>query len=166
MKIRLVKFSDLEKIVHIYNQSIPSMGATGDITPLIWEERIPWLNSHLPEKCPIYVAVMNGNIVGYISMSMYRNGRSAFRFVSEISYYVDNKYHRTGIGSKLIDFIIQKCELLKIKTLITFVMEHNQPSIHLLNNFGFEKWGVLPNIADFKGKEFNHTIYGLRIKDQ
>ena len=42
-------------------------------------------------------------------------------------------------------------------------MEHNTASIKLMEKFNFEKWALLPKIANFDGKEFNHTIYGKRI---
>jgi L-amino acid N-acyltransferase YncA len=59
--------------------------------------------------------------------------------------------------------VISACAHLEIKTLITYILEQNEPSIGLMNKYGFERWGFLPKIADFDGKEFAHTIYGKRI---
>ncbi|HDN27589.1 MAG TPA: N-acetyltransferase family protein [Thioploca sp.] len=163
MEIRLAHKSDLSRIVDIYNQSIPSMCSTGDLQPLDKNEQIPWFEEHIPTVCPIYVAEMNRLVVGYNSLSLYRGGRGAFRYVRETSFYVDNQFKKKGVASQLMEFVLRQCEILQVKTLITFVMAHNKPSIHLLKKYGFERWALLPNIADFNGKEFNHTIYGKRL---
>jgi len=163
MKIRLANQTDLPRMVEIYNQSIPSKCSTGDLQPTNENNQIPWFEEHSPTRCPIYVAETEGLVIGYNSLSMYRGGRGAFRFVRETSYYIDNQFHRKGVASQLMEMVLQQCDQLKVKTLIAFVMAHNQPSIHFLEKYGFQRWALLPNIADFNGEEFNHTIYGKRL---
>lgn len=163
LTIRLAKLEDLTQIVEIYNQAIPSKSSTGDTVLLKPEERISWFKSYTPEKHPIFVAEIAGEIVGWASISPYKAGRGAFQFTAEVSYYIDNKHHRKGIASELLKHVMIQCPELKIKTLVAYIMEHNTASIKLMEKFGFERWAFLPGIADFDGKEFNHTIYGKRI---
>jgi len=163
MLIRLAKIEDLVQIVEIYNQAIPSKKSTGDTVLLKIEEKIDWFNNHTPEKYPIYVAEIEEIIVGWISISPYRDGRGAFDHTAEVSYYVDNKHYRKGIAGKLLSYAMEQCLVLKINTLTAYIMEHNTASIRLMDKFGFERWALLPKIANFEGKEFNHTIYGKRV---
>ena len=163
MLIRLAKIEDLTQIVEIYNQAIPSKKSTGDTVVLKPEERIGWFNNHTSEKHPIYVVEIEKIIVGWISISPYRDGRGAFDHTAEISYYIDKKYHRKGVASNLLSYAMAQCSELKINTLTAYIMEHNTASIKLMEKFGFEQWALLPKIAYFDGKEFNHTIYGKRI---
>jgi L-amino acid N-acyltransferase YncA len=163
VKIRIANQQDIERIVEIYNQAIPTHKSTGFISLLTVEDIQDWFDRHKPDYYPIFVAEINGKVVGWNSISAYREKRLAFRFCAETSYYVDEAYHRQGIANLMLEHVISVCESLQIKTLIAYILEQNAPSIGLMNKFGFELWGTLPRIADFDGKEFAHTIYGKRI---
>lgn len=163
VKIRIAKQEDLVRIVDIYNQAIPSQRSTGYISLLTVDDIQGWFNRHKPDFYPIFLAEKDGKVVGWNSVSAYREKRLAFRFCAETSYYIDKDYHRQGIATQLLEHVIKECNHLQVKTLIAYILEHNQPSIALMEKFGFEKWATLPNIADFDGKEVAHTIYGKRI---
>ena len=163
MNIRIAKEQDLPRIMEIYNQAIPSMRSTADTELFKVEERWEWFHEHTPGKYSIYVAEHNGIVIGWNSLSPYRTGRQAFRYVRETSYYIDQGFQGRGIASRLLDFVIETCPELNIKTLLAFILEHNKASIKLITKFGFERWGYLPLVADFKGEEFNHTIYGKKV---
>ncbi|MDF1550712.1 MAG: GNAT family N-acetyltransferase [Bacteroidales bacterium] len=163
VKIRIAAQEDLVRIVEIYNQAIPSQRSTGYISLLTVDDIQGWFNRHKPDFYPIFLAEKDGKVVGWNSVSAYREKRLAFRFCAETSYYIDKDYHRQGIATQLLEHVIKECNHLQVKTLIAYILEHNQPSIGLMEKFGFEKWATLPNIADFDGKEVAHTIYGKRI---
>jgi L-amino acid N-acyltransferase YncA len=162
--IRHAMKNDLEAIVRIYNEAIP-IQATADTEAIEVDSRLKWFDEHNETKYPILVYEIDGRIVGWISLSTYRSGRNALRYTAEVSYYIDNNYKRQGIGSKLLHYVIQNCSDYQIKTLYAIVLEHNTPSIKLLEKFHFAQWGKLHNVADFNGKECSHIYYGLRVKD-
>lgn len=163
VKIRIAKQEDLVRIVEIYNQAIPSHRSTGYISLLTVDDIQGWFDRHRPDFYPIYLAEIDKKVVGWNSISAYREKRLAFRFCAETSYYIDKDYQRQGIATQLLEHVIKECNHLQIKTLIAYILEHNLPSIGLMEKFGFERWATLPNIADFDGKEVAHTIYGKRI---
>ena len=163
VKIRIARQEDIGKIVEIYNQAIPTHKSTGFISLLTVEDIRDWFDKHKPDFYPIFVAEIDDKVVGWNSISAYREKRLAFRFCAETSYYVDKGFHGQGIASLMLEHVISVCESLQIKTLIAYILEQNAPSIGLMRKYGFERWGFLPNIADFDGKEFAHTIYGKRI---
>jgi phosphinothricin acetyltransferase len=163
MKIRIAQQTDLAQILEIYNQAIALKSATADLTPVESSDRQQWLEDHVPEKYPVYVAEIDDQVVGWCSLSPYRRGRMALRYTAEISYYIHKDYRRMGIGSALAKHAIARCEKLDIKTLFALLLDINTPSVKLLEKLGFAKWGHMPNVADFDGKECGHLIYGLRV---
>lgn len=163
MFIRIAQTNDLPIIVDIYNQSIPSKQSTGDTQPLRVEDRTAWFAEHRPEEHPIFVADMDGSVVGWCSLSAYRPGRAALRFTSEISYYISYAYHRQGIATAIVEHVLAACPALGIKHVFAIVLEGNQASLKLLRKMGFEQWGYLPRVAEFDGKEVGHVYYGRHL---
>jgi L-amino acid N-acyltransferase YncA len=163
MRIRFAQIDDLPAIVDIYNQSIPSKQSTGDTHPVRAEDRIAWFGEHRPDEHPILVADVEGQVVGWCSLSAYRPGRAALRFTAEISYYIDPAYHRRGIGTALIQHALAACPALEIRHLFAIVLEGNAASLKLLEKLGFEQWGYLPRVADFDGKEVGHFYCGRHV---
>ncbi|HEU4745635.1 MAG TPA: GNAT family N-acetyltransferase [Anaerolineales bacterium] len=163
MIIRFAQTDDLPAIVDIYNQSIPSQRSTGDTQPLRVEDRLTWFEEHRPDRHPIFVAEVDGQVVGWCSLSAYRPGRAALRFTAEISYYLAAAYHRQGIGTALVQYALAACPAIQIRHLFAIVLEGNQASLKLLEKMGFEQWGYLPRVADFDGKEVGHLYYGRHV---
>ena len=163
MNIRIAALDDLEEIVEIYNQAIAAGQKTADITPVTVRDRKEWFEEHTPDKYPILVAQDGDTITGYLTISPYRPGRMAVRHTAEVSYFVRFDHHRRGIASSLLRYAIDLCPSLQIKTLFAIVLDSNEESIRLLEKHHFEKWGHIPQVAEFDGIEVGHTYYGLRI---
>ena len=165
MNIRIANLDDLGGIVDIYNQAITAGDRTADISTFDVNNRIEWFEQHPPEKYPIVVATVNDTLVGYLTLSEYRPGRKALCRTAEVSFYVHFQHHHQGIGSNLLKYAIDHCPSLQIKTLIAMLVESNQASIKFLERFGFEKWGHMPKIIEFDGRQVGHLYYGLRIEE-
>ena len=164
MNIRIASEKDLKDIVYIYNQAVAAGQRTADIEPITVASREKWFTDHTSDKYPILVAELNNKITGWLSISPYRPGRMALRHTAEVSYYVHFDYHKQGIGGKLLKEAITMCPSLDIKTLFAILLDSNHGSIKLLTNYGFEKWGHMPKIAEFNGIEVGHLYYGLRCE--
>lgn len=166
LEIRKANISDLGSITEIYNQAILTKSATADLYPVETNSRVNWFSEHTPDKYPIFVAVIDDTVVGWISLSPYRQGRAALRFTAEVSYYLHTDFQGRKIGSQLLEFVINECPKYQIKTLFSIILEHNIVSIKLMKKFGFEQWAYLPNVADFDGVEYGHVYYGRRVFDK
>ena len=163
VNIRLGVEEDLACITDIYNQAIELKSATADISPVSVPNRRSWLSEHSSDKYPVFVADFDGAVVGYCSLSAYRPGRMALRYTAEISYYVHEDYRALGIASTLLQHAIDACPHLKIRTLFAILLDVNSDSVRILEKFGFQKWGHMPRVADFDGKECGHLYFGLRL---
>ncbi len=162
-EIRLAVEEDVAALTEIYNQAVELRSATADLTPVSMENRQAWLAEHPPDEYPVFVAVANGRVTAWCSLSPYRPGRMALRQTAEISYYVHEDFRGLGIGSQLISHAIEKCPDLGFRTLFGILLDTNLASVKILENFGFQKWGHMPDVANFDGRECGHLYYGLRI---
>jgi L-amino acid N-acyltransferase YncA len=163
--IRIAKLKDLAVIVDIYNQAIPTHRSTANITPWTVEARKNWFDDHEPDRHPIFVAELDGCVIGWCSLSVYRPGRAALRFTAEISYYVNTAHQGQGVGQALIRHALDACPSLEIRNIIAVLLDRNEPSRRLLEKLGFQKWGYLPRVLDFDGEECGEFYYGKRVAD-
>ncbi|MBS1598019.1 MAG: N-acetyltransferase [Bacteroidetes bacterium] len=166
MNIRLANINEAEisQINDIYNESAQLKFLTADTQPTTITDRIKWLLSYNQTEYPVYVAVENNKVFGWIAVRPYREGRAALRFTKEVSYYIAHSHHKKGIGTMLLNHVVKNASDLQIKNLIAIVLEKNTGSIRLLEKFNFSKWGVLPDVADFGGEICSHLYYGLYIE--
>lgn len=161
--IRLATFDDLERIVEIYNQAIAARFQTAFTEQVTVEDRVDWFNQHPADEFPLFVYVTDDKVVGWASVSPYRAGRAALRYAVEISYFVHTEHLKKGIGSQLLQHVLNACRLLHFRSVIAIILDKNIASIKLLEKFGFERWAFLPNVADFGGVLCSHVYYGMTL---
>jgi len=154
--------ADLPTIVAIYNAAIPGRMATADTEPVTVESRRAWFAEHRPDLRPLWVASHDGAIVGWLSFQSFY-GRPAYRATAEISIYVAAGRRRTGVGRTLLARAIATAPGLGLRTLLGFVFAHNEPSLGLFAGLGFQRWGLLPRVAELDGVERDLVIVGRRL---
>jgi L-amino acid N-acyltransferase YncA len=163
MKIRKAGHEDLAVINEIYNQAVRQRFCTAHLDEVGMQERVRWFTSHEPAHFPVFVAVDEEKIVGWVSLGPYREDRQALAHVAEVSYYVDEKVRGKGVGSSLLDHAQKVASEYGVSVLIAILLNRNPASIGLLLKFGFEEWGRMPGIARIDEQEADHLYYGLRL---
>jgi L-amino acid N-acyltransferase YncA len=154
--------ADLPAIVEIYNAAIPGRMATADTEPITPHSRQAWFDEHHPARRPLWVAAIDGAVVGWLSFQTFY-GRPAYRATAELSVYVAPRHHRSGIGRALLDQAVKTAPGLGLNTLVGFVFGHNEASLRLFSAFGFERWALLPRVAELDGIERDLVIVGRRV---
>ncbi|MCB2208464.1 MAG: GNAT family N-acetyltransferase [Bacteroidetes bacterium] len=165
MKIRKATLADNLRMTEILNQAIEAGNATAILETFIPEDRLDWLQEHMGEKYIVYVAEMDGQVVGWLSLSPYRKGRQAFKHLAEITYYIDYAYHRKGIARALYEKALEHCCQHEIKDLVAFLYADNKASVEMLKKLGFSRWGLFPNTIYIHHKTLDHVIYGKHLKE-
>jgi L-amino acid N-acyltransferase YncA len=163
MTIRDATEADLDGIVGIYNAAIPGRMATADTEPVTVESRRPWFQEHRPERRPLWVALADDAIVGWLSFQSFY-GRPAYHATAEVSVYVSPSRQRTGIGRTLLSRAVSEAPRFGLRTLLGFIFGHNEPSLRLFGHSGFERWALLPRVAELDGIERDLIIVGLRVR--
>ncbi|HEY9906667.1 MAG TPA: N-acetyltransferase family protein [Thermosynechococcaceae cyanobacterium] len=162
MKIRDAVESDLSAIVAIYNATVPYQIVTADLEPVSVESRVHWFRQHTPERYPLWVIELEEETAAWLGFQPFY-GRPAYRHTAELSIYVSPNHRRRGIGKLLLARAIAHSSTLQIKTLLGFIFAENQPSLRLFEQFGFEQWGYLPQVAEFGQVQRDLVILGRRL---
>jgi L-amino acid N-acyltransferase YncA len=159
---RLATPRDLPEVVRIYNQTIDSRMATADLEPVSIESRRAWFDEHTAERHPLWVSERDGRVVGWAGVQPF-HARAAYHATAELSVYVDAAARRAGVGRQLVAHAIAEAPALELHTLIGLVFGHNAPSLALLSALGFQRWGVLPRVAELDATERDLVFLGLRV---
>lgn len=154
--IRRAEFADASAIADIYNEAILTTTATFDTETKTVEERTLWLRSH-DERHPVLVAVVEGRVVGWASLTRWSE-RRAYNDTAETSFYVHSTHRGRGIGRQLKEAIIEEACQLRYHTLIARVAEGSRESIHLNESAGFVHVGTLKEV----GRKFDRLL-GVHI---
>jgi L-amino acid N-acyltransferase len=154
--IRPATKSDLAAINDIYNHYVLHSTCTYQEEPESLAGREQWFQHH-GENHPVIVAVADGKIVGWGSLSAY-HPRSAFRFTVENSIYVHPEHHRKGTGALLLQDLIRRARELGHRAIIAAIDGEQAASVALHAKFGFEEVGHMKTLG-FKFGRWLDVIY-------
>jgi len=163
MTIRDAREEDLPAIIEIYNAAIATRTSTAFLGPVTIEERLPWFRRHSPGTFPLWVVEIESQIAGWLSFHEFIP-RPAYNGAAEISIYVNEKFRRRGLGRTLLAQAIATSPTLNIRMLLGYILGHNEASLALFAQAGFERWGRLPRIARFENAERDLVIVGRHIE--
>lgn len=163
MKIRRVEEKDYQRVLDILNEAIAERRFTAQLSLATMDIREPWFIHHSGARHPMYVAELEGEIVGWITLTEFRSGREGFRFTSEVSYYVDSRVHGKGVGSRLMARAIEAAREIGYRNLVAVIFDSNAASQALARKFGFEHWGHMPEAVDIDGNRFGCDYWGLKL---
>jgi phosphinothricin acetyltransferase len=153
MRIRLAEVADAEAIRTIYNVEVLGSTNTFDMVPRSRVEQEAWILEHSGVH-PALVAVeesrpgaagpvgANGEIVlGFGSLSSFRE-RSGYSATAENSVYVDRAQRGKGVGKALLTELLVLASAHGFHSVIARIAGHNESSIGLHRDAGFELVGV------------------------
>lgn len=129
------------------------------------QERIKWFKKYEEEKKKgnsiVFVCIEEDKVIGSSSAIRQRGKRN---HVWEVGYQVKKEYRNKGIGSSLINKLIDFLKENKAEQLIAWVTETNKASINLLKKFGFEKVGEIRKGVKSGKKYYNYLLFQLDIQ--
>lgn len=148
MEIRTAAESDLPDLLDIYNYEVLNGTATFDLQPKSLDERKEWFFAHNVGNHPLLAAEMDGRVVGYASLSPYRE-KEAYAATVELSIYVDHRYRRRGVARRLMMEILAWARACAdIHTVVSVITGGNDASIRLHQEFGFTDCGTLREVGE------------------
>ena len=162
MNIRDAVDADLPAIIKIYNAAVATRMATAQLEPVTLAQRHHWLKEHSPDRYPFWVLEIDRHIAGWLTLKPFLP-RCAYRGTAEVSVYVDDKFRRRGVARTLLNEAIRRASSLEIDAMVGLIFAHNEPSLKLFEQLGFEKWGLLPRVARLDEVERDLTIMGRHI---
>jgi L-amino acid N-acyltransferase len=156
LTIRPATADDLPAINDIYNHYVLHSTATYQEEPEPIEGRRAWFGRH-GAAYPVIVAVLDGMVVGWGSLSPF-HVRSAYRRTVENSVYVRHDLHRRGIGGALLDDLIARARSIGHHTILAIIAAEQAASIGLHEKAGFAQVAHLRQVG-FKFGRWLDVVY-------
>ncbi len=158
--IRPTQISDAAALCDIYSQP----GAQRETLQLpkpslaMWTKRL----ENIPEGVYSFVAEVDGRVVGNIGFEHSQRPRTAH--CASFGIGVHDDFHGLGIGSKLIETVIDLADnWLQVKRIQIDVNSDNEKAIACYKKFGFEIEGEA-KYGSYRDGAYINTYYMARIK--
>lgn len=163
MEIRKAKREDLKELLEIYNYEVLNGVATFDLNPKSMEEWEKWYTAHNVGNHPLIVAVYDGHVAGYASLSSYRE-KEAYRSTVELSVYVSPVYRRRGVAAALMKEILELARQDEsIHMVVSVITSGNEASEKLHRRFGFSFCGTIHDMGFKMGEYRSIDNYELMV---
>lgn len=156
--VREMLDKDSSRVLEIYKMGIETRNATFETSVPSWSE---WDSKH--HKHSRFVYVDNDLVLGWVALSPV-SSRNVYRGVAEVSIYIDLSFSKQGIGSKLMEKVINSSEDSGIWTLQSSVFPENPATLRLHEKFGFRVLGTRERVASLDGKWRNTVLLERRSK--
>lgn len=154
--IRIAQAVDMSIVNEIYNYYVKRSTCTFQLEPESIDDRMLWFQSH-SSKCPITVAEISGQIVGWASLSPW-NSRCGYSQTVEFSVYIHHQHHRRGVGRALLGDLIERGKASGYHMLIGGACTEQLASIELQRSFGFEQVACFREVG-FKFDRWLDVVY-------
>ena len=140
-RIRPAGPDDAEAICRIYNQGIEDRIATLETELRTPAERRQWLAARSPRHPVIVAEAADGSVAGWASLNAF-NAREAYRFVADLSIYVEREYRGKGVGRVLLGRLVELGREHGYHKLVLSAFPVNASGMALYTKLGFRTVGV------------------------
>jgi len=154
--VRLARPTDAEAVAEIYNQGIAERSATFETvlrTAADLRKRI----EEAPPRFPTIVADDGGAVVGWASISLYRE-RPCYAGVGEFSVYIHRDARGRGVGRALLTQLIEEARLRGYWKLLSRIFPTNTASLSLCRSLGFREVGIYERHGQLDGRWIDVVI--------
>ncbi len=163
MLIRRAELKDLEELLEIYNYEVVYGISTLDLCPKTLEEWRGWFALHNIANHPLLAAEVEGHVVGYASLSSYRE-KEAYRSTVELSVYVAASHRKKGVGDALMNAVLDLArEDDSIHMVVSVITGGNEASIRLHDKYGFTYCGCIHEVGYKLGSYRDIENYELKV---
>jgi L-amino acid N-acyltransferase YncA len=136
---------DWDQAREIFAEGIATENATFETEPPPWES---WDASHI--KSPRLVVRDGPRVVGWAALTPVST-RRVYRGVAEASVYIRASHRGSGLGSDLLQRLIEASEQAGFWTLQAHIFPENEASLRLVRRFGFRDVGVRKRLGQMNG---------------
>ena len=156
--IRPSTLSDIAPITDIYSYYVDHTGYTFELTPPTAAELSERRDSALSAGLPYLVAELDGRVIGFAYASPYRP-RPAYRLTLENTVYVHHDFLRRGIGTKLLQQVMDQCATGPWQQMLTVIGDsENVGPVRLYERLGFRQIGILAGVGQKFGRAFDIVL--------
>jgi phosphinothricin acetyltransferase len=148
---------DADAVAAIYAHHVLHGTASYDLDPPAAEEIRAKIERVAGAGWPFVIAEQDGAVVGYAYATQFRD-RDAYRFTAEDSVYVHPDRMGRGIGSVLLEALIERSVKFGFRTIIAVIGGAEPASIALHAKHGFHQVGRLHAVG-WKHEQWLDSVY-------
>jgi L-amino acid N-acyltransferase YncA len=150
--VRAATAADAETICRIYNQGIEDRLATLETELRTPDERRQWLSARSPRH-PVIVAIpnMSPDPIAWASLNVF-NARECYRFVADISVYVERAWRGKGAGRVLLERLVELGREHGFHKLVLSAFPFNPGGMALYERMGFRTVGIYTEQGRLDGR--------------
>jgi len=150
--IRDVRETDIAAIAAIYAVEVTDFVNTYEYDIPDAAEMSRRMQDIVSRGFPYIVAEVDGEVAGYAYANTYRT-RVAYQWTVENSVYVDARFQGRGVGTTLLQALIDACTERGYRQMVAVIGEPtNTASIKLHERFGFQWVGVFRGLGRKHGR--------------
>jgi len=150
-RLRLASAADAEAICRIYNQGIENRIATLETELRTPDERRQWLASRGARHPVIVAEAESETVTGWASLNVF-NAREAYRFVADISVYVERGWRGKGVGRVMLEKLVELGRTHGYHKLVLSAFPGNAAGMALYTKSGFRTVGIYHEQGQLDGK--------------
>lgn len=150
VNLRLARPEDAEATRAIYNTEVTGSTVTFDLVPRSIEDQLAWLDQRSGAMA-VVVAEVDGQVVGFASLSPYRD-RPAYATTVEDSVYVHADFRSQGVARALLAEILDIAVARGFHAVMARIVGGHDASISLHTSLGFEIVGTEREVGRKFGK--------------
>lgn len=140
------------QVAKIYGEGIKTGIATFQTEIPSYED---WDKGHL--KICRFVAVSDDKVLGWAALSP-TSSRPVYSGVVEVSIYIAEDARGLGVGTALMNKIIESSEENDIWTIYSAIVRENKASIALHKKCGYRQVGIREKIAKLSSGKWSDTV--------
>jgi L-amino acid N-acyltransferase len=156
VNLRLARPEDAQATCEIYNTEVTGSTVTFDLVPRSIEDQVAWLDQRSGAMA-VVVAEIDGQVVGFASLSPYRD-RPAYATTVEDSVYVHADFRGQGIARALVAEVLDIASTRGFHAVMARIVGGHDASISLHSSLGFEIVGTEREVGRKFGKWLDVVI--------
>lgn len=159
--IRRVQISDAEAIAAIYNRYVLDTDISFEEEPVSAAQMASRIAA-ISADYPFLVWEEGGAIKGYCYAHAWKSF-AAYRYTAETTVYLSPDAKCQGIGTLLMQRLIEECRQIGLKALIACITDGNAASFALHEKLGFSRVSHFRAVGHKHGRPLDVVDYELRL---
>ncbi len=159
IRFRCVRPEDASDLADIYAPFVRDTAVSFEFVPPAAGEMAARIRE-ITALYPWIVCEADGKMAGYAYASALHK-RPAYGWNAELSLYLSPAFHRRGIGSALLQALLELLRMQGFQYAYACITASNDGSIRLHRRFGFEPVGRFPR-AGYKGGAWHDVLWLAR----
>ncbi len=160
--IRQAVKEDIPAINGILNYATMNTNYNLNTKPRSEHDAVKWFEEHQSDGYPVVVAELRGQVIGWASLSRFRE-YTGYNTTAEVSVYISVNHRHKGVGTTLLTTLITMARG-KYHCLVAVVTDNNWASLALHTRCGFIANTTFREIG-YKNNTFIDITYMTKLLD-